>query len=244
MTEDDSAAAVEVSADAAVDPDDATPGRSGLVGALIVAAAVVLAAIGLAVVPSIDLSLDGSSSDADTTLPTTTAVPDACSDAHTAHNVAMWDPTMADEMLEAGCPWPYEPFMTPTDGGEQNPNLAAPFEPRLYSELWDALQEADFGVCAVAALAEQSGDGFVFGFRYEVRPGGCEEGEQVAELVVREHVTRAWRDAAAAALGAEGPVLVLGRWTFTVENATDFAANRLFETLVALGAVTAGGPTS
>ena len=52
------------------------------------------------------------------------------------------------------------------------------------------------------------------------------------------------RHAAAAALGAEGPVLVLGRWTFTVENATDFAANRLFETLVALGAVTAGGPTS
>lgn len=210
------------------------------VGPLVVAVAVVLAAIGLAVVPSIDLSASTVGSAASTT----TLVPDECSEAHAAHNVAMWDPAMADEMLDSGCPWPYEPFVTATEGGAENPNLAAPFEARRYDELWVALQETDFGVCSVAALPDPPADGFVFGFRYEVRPGGCEDGDQVAELVVREHVTRAWRDARAAELSAEGPVLVLGRWTLTAENATGFAANRLFETLVALGAVTAGSPSA
>ena len=221
------------------DPGAPVAGRSAL-GPIVVALAVVLAAVGLAVVPSIDLA----ASTVDTTAPTTTLVPDECSAAHAGHNVSMWSPAMADEMLDAGCPWPYEPFVTATEGGAENPNLAAVFEARRYDELWVALQEAGFGVCSVAALPDPPADGLAFGFRYEVRPGGCEGGDQVAELVVREHVTRAWRDARAGGLSAEGPVLVLGRWTLTAENATDFAANRLFETLVSLGAVTAGGPSA
>ncbi len=217
-------------------------GPKRFVGPVVVGVAVLLAAIGVAIVPSIDLDRDGADTPAGSAAPPTTLVADACSAAHAAHNVAMWDPAMADEMLDAGCPWPYEPFVTAIEGGQENPSLAATFEARRYSELWDALQEAGFGVCAVAALPEPPAEGFAFGFRYEVRPDGCEGGEQVADLVVREHVTRAWRDARAAELGAEGPVLVLGRWTLTAEDATEFAANRLFETLVALGAVTAGGP--
>lgn len=222
---------------------DGVAGWSSLLGPMVVAAAVLLAAVGLAVVPSIDLTGDPEVAVVDTTAPTTTVELDACGEAHLAHSEAMWDPSMADEMLDAGCPWPYEPFVTSTEGGTENPNLAAAFEARRYSDLWDALQAADLGVCSVAVLPEPPGDGVAFGFRYEVRPGGCEGTEQVAELVVREHVTRAWRDAQASEMGALGPVVVLGRWTLTVDNATEFASNRVFETLIGLGAVTAGGPT-
>lgn len=233
----------------------ADSGRPGLLGSLLVLGSVVLGAIGLAVVPGLDLGGAADEAAAAAVTTTTQVVPDECSEAHAAHNEAMWDPTSADEMVDAGCPWPYEPFLTAVDGGAENLNLAAPFEPRRYSEVWDALQDADFGVCAVTALPEPAGDGFVFGFRYDLRAGACDTGEADVALLVREHASRGWRDAAALDLGDTQPVLVLGRWTLIVDvlggtATTDGAstadsastADDVYAVLVGLGGVTAGGP--
>jgi hypothetical protein len=227
--------------------DDDAAARSGWV---VVAGAVVLAVVGLLVVPSLvdDATVDPSGAGADTTAATTvapttpaTTVPElsgACGEAHAGHNLAMWDPTAADEMLDAGCPWPYPPFDDVGEGGTENPNLGATFEARRYSELWDMLQEARIGLCSVGPLVDAPGDGFTFGFRYTVRRGGCVETTDTVDLVVREYATRAWRDAQAAALAADGVTLVLGRWAVQVVGADEFTVNRLYEGLVELGAVT------
>ena len=211
-------------------------------GALVVVVAVVAAVAGLLVVPSwlADDGTDAADAATTTAAPTTTVALDgACGEAHAGHNAAMWDPTSADEMLDAECPWPYPPFETALEGGAENPNLGAVFEARRYSELWDALQSTDVGVCTVAPLADAPADGFAFGFRYTVRSGGCEAGSTTVDLVVREYVTRAWRDTAAAGLAASSPpALVLGRWAVVAEGDDEFTTNRLFEMLVGLGAVT------
>jgi hypothetical protein len=205
---------------------------------------VVAAVTGLLVAPSL-LADDAAEPEAgaDTTVApatsTTAPLAGACGEAHAGHNAAMWDPTSADEMLDAGCPWPYPPFETAAEGGTENPNLGAVFEARRYSDLWDALQSASVGVCTVAPLADTPADGFSFGFRYTVRSGSCSAGSDTVDLVVREYVTRAWRDTVAAELAASTPpAMVLGRWAVVVEGDDEFTTNRLFEMLVGLGAVT------
>lgn len=221
--------------------------RAGARGAVVLIVAVVAAIVGLLVVPSLladdDSGATAEQASTDTAATTsTTAAPvleGACGEVHTGHTAATWDPTSADEMLDAGCPWPYSPFEVAIDGGAENPNLGAVFEARRYSGLWDALQEAKIGVCTIAPLADAPADGFTFGFRYTAQAGGCAAGGDTVDLVVREYVTRAWRDAAAADLaGTSAPVMVLGRWAVFVEGDDEFTTNRLFEVLVGLGAVT------
>lgn len=227
-------------------PRDSAGGSGGAGGAVVMVLAVVAAIVGLLVVPSLladdDSGSDTATESTDTVATTTTAAPlleGTCGEVHAGHNAAMWDPTSADEMLDAGCPWPYAPFEVAVDGGTENPNLGALFEARRYSDLWDALQEATIGVCTVAPLADAPADGFTFGFRYTVQAGGCSAGDDTVDLVVREYVTRAWRDTSAATLAAtNAPVVVFGRWALYVEGDDDFTTNRLFETLVGLGAVT------
>ncbi len=225
------------------EPQAATP-RGGWGGALVVLVAVVAAVAGLLMVPSLlaDDASDpgaGAGTTAAPTTSTTAPLAGACGEAHAGHNAAMWDPTSADEMLDAECPWPYPPFETAVEGGTENPNLGAVFEARRYSDLWDALQEAKIGVCTIAPLADASADGFTFGFRYTAQAGGCSAGGDTVDLVVREYVTRAWRDSSAATLAAtNAPVVVLGRWVVFVEGDDEFTTNRLFEVLVGLGAVT------
>ncbi len=95
--------------------------------------------------------------------------PVGCESTHSGHNVMRWNATMADEMVAAGCEWPYDPFLVPLEGGEEDPALDAPFEARLYSEIWDMIGQVDVGVCAVSALPEEPGaGGFVFGFDYGI----------------------------------------------------------------------------
>lgn len=221
-------------------------------GTIVMVAAVVAAVVGLLVVPSLladDAATDTTGDTAGTSTSTSTSIAapvleGVCGEVHSGHTAATWDPTSADEMLDAGCPWPYPPFEVAVDGGVENPNLGSVFEPRRYSELWDALQAARLGVCTIAPLTEAPADGFTFGFRYTVQAGGCAAGGDTVDLVVREYVTRAWRDSSAAALaGTDAPVMVLGRWALFVQGDDEFTTNRVFELLVGLGAVTVAPAT-
>lgn len=151
-----------------------------------------------------------------------------CATTHAGHHIMAWDSTMADEMVELDCPWPYEPFLVSTEGGEEDPALEAPFEPHRYQELSDVVGQADLGICTLASVADEPGDGFVFGFRYESSEPGCPTATSTVDLVAREYVTKAHRDAAAHAV-EDGSSLVLGRWVLQVVG--DDAAQR--ETLVA-----------
>ncbi len=159
-----------------------------------------------------------------------------CAAVHEGHDLMGWNPTMADEMLDSGCGWPYPPFEVDEAGGQADPALDEPFEPRPYADLWDVMSAADLGVCTVASLPEEPGDGFVFGFRYEGSEPGCATGTGTIDLVAREHVTRAHRDAAANAL-TEGSVFVLGRWSLQVLTDDQTEADRLTAQLTELGAL-------
>lgn len=143
-----------------------------------------------------------------------------CAEVHAGHNTMSWNPTMADEMIECG--WPYDPFATTLEGGEEDPGLDdAPFEPHLYADLWTMLGETDLGVCAVPNLPDEAADGFTFGFSYGLAEPGCPDAAPTTEMIVREYSTRPQRDAAAhRAAEAEGqpPVYVLGRWVITLHG--------------------------
>ena len=180
--------------------------------AAVVAMVVVL--VGLAV-------LDDDSSPEPTT---EDAVDDTtCVDLHTGHNLMSWDPTMADEMAARDCGWPYEPFVSPGEGGEPQARFDdAPFEPRLYDELWTMLGDLGVGVCSVGTLPDPPADGFAFGFRYALAEPGCTGAQPLADLVVREYATRGQRDAAATE-EPDGAVRVLGRWVLTVDGEADIA---------------------
>lgn len=162
-----------------------------------------------------------------------------CADVHSAHNVMMWDSSMADEMVDADCGWPYEPFMVSTEGGEVDPAFdAAPFEPRKYADLWNFLSAEVGATCTIAPIAEDV-EGLVFGFRYDLATEGCTEvGEGDVVVAAREFSARGLRDAAAN--DAEGDaVLVLGRWTITVDGPPAVVASTTAG-LVDLGAVVVG----
>lgn len=145
-----------------------------------------------------------------------------CGDAHEGHATAMWDPTMADEMTDAGCPWPYEPFVPESvdTGGEGSaaPALDAPFEAHHYADVWTAISDSEVGVCQVAARTDGSVPGRSFGFAYEIAPNGCPDGVAVGVIVVDEFATQADRDAAARVTADQWPALVLGRWVIGLEG--------------------------
>jgi hypothetical protein len=147
---------------------------------------------------------------------------ESCADVHAGHQAMMWTAQMADEMLDAGCGWPYEPFMVALDGGEDDPALDAPFEARRYSELWAAISRSGLGLCSVATEVDETGDdGRAFGFDYRLGAPGGPGALPTGSVVVGEYGTEAQRDAAAhSAAGsadAEG-VFVLGRWVIALQG--------------------------
>lgn len=147
----------------------------------------------------------------------------------------MWNPTMADEMVDAECGWPYPPFELEPVEGKDDPALDAAFEARRYSELWQVITAARFGTCAVATDVTGGGPGALFEFTYRLGPAGCPGAQPDGELVVAEYGTEAQRDAAAVAAG-DGTSLVLGRWNISLTG----RAEQLEPALVALGAQRAG----
>ena len=162
---------------------------------------------------------------------------DACTELHSGHNAMSWDPTMADEMVAKGCGWPYEPFLSSSDGATQDAALdAAPFEPRLYDEIWQVIGRTGLGVCTVTGLPDPPAEGFAFGFRYAVAPPGCVGADADVDVDVREYGTRAERDTAARQAGAS-EALVLGRWVITLEPGDGAIAEDLHRELAGLGAI-------
>lgn len=204
------------------------------------AAIAVVAAVTIAVVVGGEDDGDAAAPAEGSPTPTPTVEPlgPECENLHAGHGIAMWTASMADEMTAAGCPFPYDPFLPPMEGGEEDPSLAAPFEAHMYSELWDLLGAADLGLCKVTTLDEESVDGLAFGFRYVAGPAGCPDVEGEAEMFVREYVTGAWRDANAHEADGDR-TLVLGRWVIDVSPTVDdaAAADALTAELVAVGAV-------
>lgn len=151
------------------------------------------------------------------------------------HAMKMFDPTVADALLDSGCPWPYDSSIA-LEGGQEDPSIAAPFEARRYAEVFEVVTSERFGMCAVSALSDERVDGFVFGFGLALRPGGCAEGTATVQVDLREYATRGWRDAAARAAAGEH-VLVLGRWVVTVDGPDTAGAERFAALLEPLGAV-------
>lgn len=151
------------------------------------------------------------------------------------HSVMMmFNPTVADGLIDGTCPWPYDARID-LSGGAEDASLAAPFEPRRYQELFDLFTSMRYGVCNVSTLPDPIDNGFVFGFGVGLRPEGCGEGGATANVTIREYATRAWRDAASAADPAVSP-MVLGRWAITVDGTDAAAVEALMLELTALGA--------
>ncbi len=150
--------------------------------------------------------------------------PGECADVHeghAGHQAMMWTAQMADEMTEAGCGWPYEPFLIDLDGGEDDAALDAPFEPRRYDELWAAITAADLGLCSVATVVEAQETGRAFGFTYQVGEPGCPGAVPTGSIAVGEYGTEAQRDAAAHAAARDADaerVYVLGRWVLELRG--------------------------
>ena len=163
----------------------------------------------------------------------------ACHSLHEGHGAMPWTPTSADEMVEAACGWPYEPYLISTEGGQEDPGIDVVFEPRRYQELSDAISETGLGFCSVNTLPEEAGDGFVFGFRYEAAEPGCPDFTPTLELTAREYVTRARRDEAANAL--EDPeAIVLGRWVLELGGTDEARLDELSDVLIELGGQSMG----
>lgn len=158
----------------------------------------------------------------------------SCHSLHEGHAAMAWNPTSADEMVEADCGWPYEPYLVPTEGGEEDPAIEAAFEPRLYRELSDVLGDAGLGLCSVNALPEDPGDGFVFGFRYDAAEPGCPDFEPSVQLTAREYVSRAHRDTAADSASEANPI-VLGRWVLTTDGPDQDRVDQVTAALIDLG---------
>ncbi len=159
----------------------------------------------------------------------------ACENVHAGHQMKMWNPTMADEMVDADCGWPYPPFELEPAEGEDDASLDAAFEPRRYSEIWQVITAARLGTCAVATDLNGGGPGALFEFTYSVGPAGCPEARPDGELVVAEYGTEAQRDAAANEAG-DGISMVLGRWNVRLTG----RAEQLESALVEIGAQRAG----
>lgn len=209
--------------------------------------AAVLAAAGVLVgIAAIVLVMQAGSSDEDSTQTSSTTTSAAsiaptdgsapggasseCESVHSGHQMKMWNPTMADEMVDSDCGWPYPPFELEDEPGEDVPGLDAAFEARHYSELWQVISAARFGTCSVATNVNGGAPGALFEFTYELGPPGCPDAVPDGALVVAEYGTEAQRDAAATAEG-DGMSLVLGRWHILLTG----RAEQLEPALVAIG---------
>lgn len=161
-------------------------------------------------------------------------------DAEAYHRtMMMFNPTAADELLDSGCPWPYDATIE-LAGGAEDPSIAAAFEPHRYAQIFEIITRERFGMCTVAPLADERVEGFVFGFGVALNPAGCAENEATVRVDIREYATRAWRDSAANAATAEGVphVVVVGRWVISVTGDDAEGAARFASLLDPLGGVT------
>lgn len=153
-----------------------------------------------------------------------------CENIHAGHSAMMWNPTMADEMIDADCGWPYEPFLVSLEGGEDDPDLTAPFEAQRFDQLWSAISASGVGVCSVGTDLEGDQVGRAFGFTYRVGPPGCPDATSTGALAVAEFGTEAQRDAAAVEQASTGvDTFVLGRWVVSIDGETASLADSLGE---------------
>lgn len=154
------------------------------------------------------------------------------------HTMMMFDPTAADDLLDSGCPWPYDATIELV-GGAEDPSIAAAFEPHRYAQVFEIITRERFGMCAVSTLADERVDGFVFGFGVALNPAGCAENVSTVQVDIREYATKAWRDSAANAATAEGVphVVVLGRWVISIAGDDAEGAARFASLLEPLGGV-------
>ena len=148
---------------------------------------------------------------------------DECRNVHAGHASMMWTAEMADEMADAGCGWPYEPYLVPLDGGEDDPALDAAFSGRRYAELWTAITGSGLGLCSVGTAESEPDVGLAFGFTYLLGPPGCPGAAPTGGLLVGEYGTEAQRDRAAHAAAGAGDaepaeVYVLGRWVVRLDG--------------------------
>ncbi len=176
--------------------------------------------------------------------PTVTFVPDeahaalppapGCDQLFFHATMAMFNPSLADELLLYDCPFPYDPAAISMDGGAEDPSIAAPYEPHRYQELFDVMTAERIGFCAFSRVAEPSVRGFVYGFTVAAKPETCAGNDPTIEVVVREYASRAHRDEAANTLAA--PVVqAFGRFTITIDGSDAAAVDRLAAAFVALG---------
>lgn len=149
--------------------------------------------------------------------------------------MAMWNPSLADELLDYGCPFPFDPSSISMEGGAEDRSIQAPFEPTKYQDIFDVIASEQFGVCAVGRLPEESVAGFVYGFNVLVRAQTCADGDPNVAVTIREYASRAHRDAAANS--ATGRVVhVLGRFVVSIDGADEAGVNRLDTAIQTLGA--------
>lgn len=151
--------------------------------------------------------------------------------------MAMWNPVLADELLDYECPFPFEPDQVSMEGGTEDPSIAADYEPRRYQEIFDIVAAEQFGMCSVARLGEPSVRGFVYGFGTKLRAESCANNDPNVEVIVREYATRAHRDEAAnSSVDTPDRTLVLGRWTITLIGDDTADIDRLARRFEAIGA--------
>jgi hypothetical protein len=152
-------------------------------------------------------------------------------------SMAMWNPALADELLDYSCPFPYEPDLVSMDGGSEDSSLSAAYEPRRYQEIYDIIASEMIGICAITRVGEPSVGGFVYGFNNTLRAETCAKNDPNIELATREYASRAHRDEAAHRLAESvGRVLVLGRWVVSLDGDDPDALGRLSTRLEQIGA--------
>lgn len=239
------------------------PARRGILVTVLAVAMAVVAAIALVIVAlrSGDESAEspGAANTIDPANPASSAPPGDAADSGTvatgaAHShemgdalpgcdqermhasMMMFNPVVADELIDGTCPWPYDATIA-TAGGMEDPAINVAFEPRRYQELFDLFTTIRYGTCNVSRLPDPVVGGFVFGFGIGLRPAGCAEGGATVEVSIREYATRAWRDESANALAAtDTSSLAMGRWVIELEGTDTAAVERLDTELVAIGA--------
>ena len=157
-----------------------------------------------------------------------------CDDIGVHSQMAMWNPTLADEMLETGCPWPWDPAFQDISGGTEDDAIDAPFEPRRYSDAFEVVDAQRFGTCQVAASPADVETGLVFGFDISMHAESCADVLPNVSLKLHEYASRGFRDAAA---NDTPGAMVLGRWVVQVRGDDTASVQRLTEAMEGLGAV-------
>jgi hypothetical protein len=151
--------------------------------------------------------------------------------------MAMWNPTLADEMVTIGCPWPWDPAFQGLTGGTEDPSIDAAFEPRLYADAFEVVDAERFGTCQVAASPADVDTGLVFGFDVAMHAESCADVLPDVNLALHEYASRGFRDEAANATPGS---MVLGRWVVQVTGDDTESVDRLAAALEAAGAVPVG----